>query len=234
MVSAVIVAAGSGTRMNNSVRKQYLILAGRPVLSHTLLIFDSCHFIDKIFLVVPEKDFNFCCKNIILPLKLHKKIDLVSGGKRRQDSVYNGLVAADNADNKKEGIVAIHDGVRPFIRPCQLETCIDGAKKFGACILGIPAFETLKQTDNACFTAKTINRDDVWLAQTPQAFKCSIIIKAHENARREGYTGTDDAQLVERLGKKVKVTKGSRFNIKITTEEDLLLADLIINSFKQI
>ena len=222
MVSAVIVAAGKGIRMNDTVRKQYLPLAGRPVLAHSLTLFEECNLISKIILVVPEDDFNFCKKEI-LPARSEKTVRLVPGGKKRQDSVYNGLLAAD--ENK--GIVVIHDGVRPFINIEMLELCINGAKEVGACIFGIPVHDTVKQVESG-HIIKTLERDTLWLAQTPQAFQYEIIRKAHENARLKGYEGTDDAFLVEQMGKHVKIINGSKNNIKITTREDLKLAEAVL------
>ena len=179
MVSALIVAAGKGIRMNDAVRKQYLPLAGRLVLSHTLAVFDGCHLISKIFLVIPRKDFDFCRKNI-LPMFI-KEIDLVAGGKERQDSVYNGLIAV----GENNGIVIIHDGVRPFVNKKMLESCVRGAKKHGACIIGVPVQDTLKKISGPGNIEKTIARDNIWLAQTPQAFKYDVIRKAHEYARKK-------------------------------------------------
>ena len=175
MVSAIIVAAGKGTRMNDKLRKQYVLLAGRPVLAYSLLAFDACDLIDCIILVVPEKDIDYCWKDILAPLKLYT-----------------------------------------------------GAREYGACILAIPADDTLKQVDSSGFICNTLKRDDILLAQTPQAFKYDLIIKAHENARSEGFAGTDDASLVERLGGKIKVIYGSRQNIKITTREDLIFAKALV------
>ena len=219
MVSAVIVAAGKGIRMNDTLRKQYLPLAGRPVLSHTLAVFDGCNLISKIFLVVPQKDFDYC-RNNILPM-LKKEINLVAGGKERQESVYNGLIAV----GKNNGIVIIHDGVRPFANKEMFESCVKGAKKHGACIIGVPVQDTLKKVNSSGHIIKTLERDTLWLAQTPQAFQYEIIRKAHENARLKGYAGTDDAFLVEQMGKHVKIIKGSKNNIKITTREDLRIAE---------
>ena len=224
MISAVIVAAGKGIRMNDTVRKQYLPLAGRPVLSHTLSIFDECNLINKIFLVVPKKDFDYC-RNNILPM-LKKEINLVAGGKERQDSVYNGLLSV----GENNGIVIIHDGVRPFTNKEMLESCIKGARKHGACIIGIPVQDTLKQISSSGDIEKTIERNNIWLAQTPQAFKYNIIKKAHEYARMKGHAGTDDANLVEKMGKFVKIIKGSKSNIKITTREDLRLAEVLLGA----
>ena len=224
MVSAVIVAAGKGIRMNDTVRKQYLPLAGRPVLAHSLTLFEECNLINKIILVVPEDDFDFCRKEI-LPAGSEKTVRLVPGGEKRQDSVYNGLLAADeNTD-----IVVIHDGVRPFIHIEMLELCISGAKEAGACILGIPVQDTVKQVESG-YIIKTLERDNLWLAQTPQAFQYEIIRKAHENARLKGYAGTDDAFLVEKMGNRVKIIKGSKNNIKITTREDLKLAEIMLQA----
>lgn len=231
MVSAIIVAGGKGARMSDGKPKQFLSLSGLPILSHTLLVFDACREIDRIFLVVPKEELNYCHTHILHPLKLKKKPGLVEGGIKRQDSVYNGLLAVNDAlSDEKSEIVVIHDGVRPFIRIDQISACINEAQKVGACILGIPAFDTLKRVNNSEYIEKTIHRNDIWLAQTPQAFNHSIIIKAHEDAKLHGYVGTDDASLVERLGKHVKIILGSRFNIKITTQEDLLLAHAILET----
>ena len=224
-VSAIIVAGGKGLRMNEATRKQYLMLAGIPILSHTIAVFDACDSVGEIFLVIPEQDFDFCRRHILSLLSIRKNIRLVPGGDERQDSVYNGLIALD----PKTEIALIHDGVRPFVRHEQIVACIRGAELSGACILGIPAFDTLKQVDNAGDIQNTIARDTVWLAQTPQTFRYDLILAAHESARIAGYSGTDDASLLERLGKKVKIIMGSRYNIKITTPEDLRLADAIIS-----
>jgi 2-C-methyl-D-erythritol 4-phosphate cytidylyltransferase len=227
-VSAIIVAAGKGIRMDDNVRKQYLLLDNRPLISHTIEVFDECNIIDKIFLVVPEEDFVFCNENILNQQNFQKKISLVPGGAKRQDSVYNGLLAIDNMID--DSIVVIHDGVRPFIRSEQLTECITCATDYDACILGIPAYDTLKRVNSSGFIEDTIERNTIWLAQTPQAFKYNLIRRAHENAIRTGINGTDDAMLVEQLGINVKVVRGSRCNVKITTKEDLLLARAMVKA----
>ena len=226
MVAAVIVAAGKGVRMQEPLRKQYLSLAGLPILARTLLIFDDCDLVDHIYLVIPEDDLDFCRKKIISQVKVNRDIDLVSGGARRQDSVYNGLQKID----PNCSIVVIHDGVRPFVNNDQLIATIKGARKFGACILGVPAYDTLKQVDAGDNIVDTLQRDTIWLAQTPQTFRCDLIKKAHKKAREEGYRGTDDASLVERLGVPVKIIRGSRGNIKITHKEDLEIAQCLLAS----
>ena len=224
MVSAIIVAAGRGTRMQGAQPKQYQLLAGIPILSRTLAAFDKCDPIKQIILVIPQVDFSFCQKNIIQHAGITRKIILAPGGERRQESVFNGLKAVDEACR----IVVIHDGVRPFVQNEQLIGCIDGARKSGACILGVPAYETLKQVDTSEHIIQTLKRDDVWLAQTPQAFRHELIRKAHDRAREEGYSATDDASLVERLGTPVKIIAGSRNNIKITVKEDLEMAGWLL------
>ena len=224
MVSAIIVAAGQGTRMQGEQRKQYLSLAGLPILTRTLAVFDKCDRIKQIILVIPRDDFNFCQKNILDPAGFSHKIIKAPGGERRQESVFNGLKEVDATCS----IVVIHDGVRPFVQNEQLIECIDGARESGACIMGVPAYETLKQVDTSDHILRTLKRDDVWLAQTPQAFRHDLIRKAHDRARMEGYSATDDACLVERLGAPVKIITGSRNNIKITIKEDLEMAGWIL------
>jgi len=226
MVSAIIVAAGKGIRMKGKMRKQYLELSGRPVLAHSIMTFDSCSLVDEIFLVIPKEDVEYCQNKILSLLDLNNQINLVCGGAKRQDSVYNGLQAI----NKNTDTVVIHDGVRPFIQPEELEECILGSKKFGACILGTPASDTLKRVDKSDIIETTLSRENIWLAQTPQVFRFDLILKAHETARRDGYVGTDDASLVERMGEDVKIINGGRFNIKITKMEDLAIAKAMFDA----
>jgi len=226
MVSAIIVAAGKGLRMEGVVPKQYLNLEGYPLVSHSLIKIDACQQIEDIVLVVPEKDMDYCQNDILSPLKLQKNIHLVSGGEHRQTSVYNGLLAIGHNTTT----VVIHDGVRPFICSEHLTSCIIGAKDCGACILAVQAGDTLKQVDPSGVIKKTLPRDTVWLAQTPQVFQYSLIMKAHETARQDGFIGTDDALLVERLGENVQVVEGCKTNIKITTKEDLAIAQAMLDA----
>ena len=223
-VYAIIVAAGKGIRLKDAVRKQYVTLEGIPILGRTLNIFDSCQRVNQIIVVVPKEDLDFCRNEILMAAKLQTDVILVAGGAERQDSVFNGLKAIESDD----GIVLIHDGVRPFVSPAQLVACITGAAELGACILGIPAFDTVKKVNSKNEITQTLKRETLWLAQTPQAFNVKLIKKAHEAAKQEGFIGTDDAALVERLGKVVKIMPGNRNNIKITNREDLKLARAIL------
>jgi len=224
---AIIVAAGKGIRMGDTVRKQYIALEGIPLLARTLDLFNRCDRIDRIILAVPEDDVDFCRSEILAAAGMNKEIRLVSGGAKRQDSVYNSLKTIDAND----GIVLIHDGVRPFVKMEHLVACIEGAKQHGACILGIPAFDTIKHVNAKNEITHTQQRDTLWLAQTPQTFQLKLIKKAHLAAKQEGFIGTDDASLVERLGEVVKIIPGSRNNIKITDQEDLKLARAILKDW---
>lgn len=230
MATAVIVAGGSGRRMGADRRKQYLVVGGVPVLARTLAAFDACEAIDDIYLVVPEADMAYCRREILSPMDFLKPVTLVPGGGERQESVYNGLSAVASSGKSGDAIVAIHDGVRPFVTPQEITACVESASAHGAAILATRAIDTLKRVDGAGLIDGTIARDAVWLAQTPQAFTLSVIRRAHEWAKQTGTAGTDDASLLEMQGAKVTVIEGSRRNIKITTPEDLLLAEALLAS----
>ncbi len=227
VADAIIVAGGSGLRMRSVTRKQYLPISGTPILSHTLRVFGDFRDFNQIILVIPEADFDFCRTQIIPYHDSSVPVSLVAGGLERQESVYAGLQALSHTS----GIVVIHDAVRPFIRSADITACIAGARKLGACILGIPAFDTLKQTAAGVVT-RTIDRSDIWMAQTPQAFQYDLIKKAHDAAKAADYVGTDDASLVERIGYPVHIIPGNRANIKITSPEDLSLAEALFSLFR--
>ena len=223
-VVAVIVGAGEGTRMRTHSRKQYMMLGDRPVLAHTLLVFDACEEIEEIFLVIPEGDDSLCKKEVVDPLRPGKPIHLVAGGATRQESVYHGLKAIDANCN----LVVIHDGVRPFAKTNKIAECIRVAKQYGGCILSLTASDTIKRVDEDDCVVSTLKRDMIRMAQTPQAFNYDIILRAHVAAQEESYLGNDDAELVERNGEVVKVIQGDPYNIKITTPEDLKLAEVLL------
>lgn len=227
--AAVIVAGGKGLRMKTDVRKQYLEIGEIPVLSRTIRAFDKCSGIHAVYIAAPADDINFCRRTIIDPYKFNTPVFLVEGGKERQESVFNGLKAVLSPCE----IVAVHDGVRPFIDPDHIEACLQAAYETGACISGIPAFDTLKQADENGNIVGTIDRSKIWLAHTPQVFHYDLILEAHEQALAEGISGTDDASLVEKMGKPVQIIEGSRLNIKITTPEDLVMGEAIYQSLCQ-
>ena len=222
---AIIVSAGKGVRMNRSTPKQYLLLQGRPVLCHTIIAFDSCPEVDNIILVVPENDIQFCREQLLSELNLKTPVNVLAGGKRRQDSVFNGILSIDD----RGGIVVIHDGVRPLVSSDMISRCIRKARTSGACILGVPLRDTLKAVDGNSVIKKTIPRESLWLAQTPQAFHYQLIRDAHEAAAKQGIEATDDAALLEWMGLPVTILGSTADNLKITTNEDLVLANIILS-----
>jgi len=223
-VVAIIPAGGSGRRMRSQSPKQYLLINGKPVLVHTLLKLQKISLIDDIRVVVPEEDILFVRENMKKPYQLNKISDVIAGGRERQDSVRNGLVGV----GEDYDIVVIHDGVRPFVTEEVLSRVIDAALQSGAAIAGMPAKDSVKEVHSDGSISRTLNRETVWLAQTPQAFQRRIIQEAYHNAAYDGYYGTDDASLVERLGIPVKMILGNYANIKITTPEDLVLAEALM------
>ena len=225
-VIALIPAAGKGERMNRSLPKQFLPLEGKPILHHTLQVFVKSPSIEGIVLVVDKDMMKYVRENLLLGKEFEKIEKVVEGGKSRQESVYRGLKSIKNCE-----IVVIHDAVRPFLNQEILEEAIRKAREEEAVITAIPLQDTLKEVGKKG-VQRTLNRENLWKAQTPQVFKYSLILEAHEKARKEGYLGTDDASLVERLGKRVGIVVGSPLNIKITTSLDLLLAEAILKEGK--
>ena len=224
MNSAIIVAAGQGARMGGALSKQYLPLGGVPILQRTLETFIHSGLFSEIILVVAASDITYCGQHILDGLPPEPPLRLVAGGRERQESVFNGL---DVVVGRDDDVVLIHDGVRPFVTRDVLARCIDAVHRQGAGILAVPVRDTLKVVDDDGRIAQTLARSAIWQAQTPQGFRLGLIKEAHRRAREEGVCSTDDAQLVERLGQRVKIVAGSRFNIKITTPEDLPLAEAI-------
>ena len=221
---AVIVSAGKGHRFMEGKMKQFHFLAGKPILAHTLDKFETCPLIHSILLVVGQEDMDFCLKEVIEKYKFRKVSQIVPGGKRRQESVKNGIDALP----KDTDIVAIHDGVRPFVTKAMIEDSIHSAVRYGAVVLAMPVKDTIKMANPDGTVLKTLDRESLWQVQTPQTFQINIIKEAYYRATEDGSMGTDDASLVERLGVKIHILPGSYTNIKITTPEDLLLANLFI------
>lgn len=225
-VCAVIVAGGAGRRFGGDTPKQYRLLAGEPLILRTLRVFDECPAIDRTVLVVPAGDIPRVAASILPGAGLIKPVHLAAGGQSRQESVCNGLQHVP----EEVAFVAIHDAVRPLVSLACIASCIEGARMNGACIAALPAWDTLKRVEADGSIRGTLPRDRIWLAQTPQVFRTKLIRDAHAAACRSGWTGTDDAQLVERIGARVHVTPGSRMNFKITTPDDLHLAEMLLSS----
>ena len=219
--TAIIVAAGSGTRMRSQVNKHLLLLAGKPVIAHTLLAFEHCRPVDAIILVTSEATRG-AYRDVIAKYAITKVERVVLGGETRRDSVYNGLKAAHDAD-----IILIHDGARPLIAQREIEAVIRDAAEYGAAVVAVPAKDTTIRAQRG-FIAEHLERSTLWQVQTPQGFKAGIIKEAYAAALRDGVQATDDTGLVTRLGGNVKITAGSYANIKITTPEDLAVAEALV------
>lgn len=226
-ITAIVLAGGSGKRMNSSVPKQYLMLAGKPVLYYALHAFDESAVTD-IVLVAGVGGTDYCKEEIVHRYGIRKVCAVVEGGKERYDSVYRGLLAAENAD-----YVLIHDGARPLVTADVIARSVAGARECGACVTGMPVKDTIKQVGADGFVDATPERRLLWQIQTPQAFCGPLIRDAYakvladvEQGRIDGGGITDDAMVLEcASGRRVKVIEGSYRNLKITTPEDLVLAE---------
>jgi 2-C-methyl-D-erythritol 4-phosphate cytidylyltransferase len=222
--SAIITAAGLGKRFGEDAPKQFLPLLGKPVLAHSLETVSRCELIDEIIVVVPADRVGYTRKDIVEKLGIPKVGCVIPGGAERQDSVQAGF----DALSEKPGIVVVHDGVRPFVSLWLLEEVIKEAYEWGGAIAALPSNDTIKKSTSDGLIENTVPRDSLWFAQTPQAFRYEILKDAFIKASDEGFRGTDESLLVERTGIKVKLVKGSPYNIKITTPEDLRLGELIL------
>jgi 2-C-methyl-D-erythritol 4-phosphate cytidylyltransferase len=221
---AVIVSAGKGQRFMDGKKKQFYFLANRPILVHTLDKFENCPLVHSILLVVGQEDMGYCLKEIVEKYQYRKISQIVPGGKRRQESVRNGIEALA----KDAEVVVIHDGVRPFVTREMIEESIHSAQRFGAVVTAMPVKDTIKIAHPNGTVLQTLDRESLWQIQTPQTFLAHVIKEAHQKATEDGFVGTDDASLVERLGIKVHILPGAYTNIKITTPEDLILANLFL------
>lgn len=219
---AVVPAAGSGRRMGGGSPKQFLLLGGVPVLVRTLAILGSSKALGGIVVVAPPAAVERT-RRLVARHRLPRVLAVIPGGRERQESVWLGLQALPPAAD----LVLIHDAVRPFITPGLVEAVVDAAGRFGAAACGLPVRETIKRTREG-FVEATVDREGLWLVQTPQAFRLTLLWEAHEKARRDGFLGTDDAVLAERMGAPVRMVAGLLENFKITTPEDLARARAVV------
>ncbi len=222
---AIIVAGGSGKRMLHNRPKQYLSLGGIPILARTLIVFEKTPAIDRIVVVVPSCDIAYVKEEIVKKHGITKAMQVQPGGETRQDSVLAGLKALGENDE----IIVIHDGVRPFLTEEFINLSIVEASRTGAVVPVLSPVDTVKVVDRDGVVRDTPRRSDMRLAQTPQVFMKNIIVGAYERAYEDGFYGTDDASIVERMGIEVRTMLGMSSNIKITTEEDLALGEFILS-----
>ena len=223
-IGVVIPAAGRGKRMMSNINKQYLKLFSRPVIAHTLDLFYQDNRIKDIVLVVRDTEVSYCQKQVLEKYNFNN-VQIVAGGETRRESVYAGLMAFSPAID----YVIIHDGARPLLDRQVVNRVINEVEEYKAITTGVQVKDTIKTKDNGDFVARTIDRDKLVAIQTPQAFAYQLIIEAHKKIS-DNVKVSDDASLVEKLGKPVKIVKGSYQNIKITTPEDLDYARLILKN----
>lgn len=223
-VTAIVLAAGQGKRMNSNIQKQFMILDNYPVLYYSLKCFQECSKVTRIILVTGQSEIEYCKNHIVDPYNFLKVTDIIAGGAERYDSVEQGLKCI------QDGIVIIHDGARPFVTNHMILESIDVAIKEGACTVGMPVKDTIKVVNEFGYGIQTPDRKTLWQIQTPQAFQVSIIKEAYRKMRMSKDENiTDDTMLVERyLGIRTKVIEGDYKNVKITTPEDMALAETFI------
>ena len=227
--TAIVLAAGKGTRMGTKIHKQYLEICGRPVLYYAINAFEQSDVIDDIVLVTGQDEIEYCRKEIVEKYNLSKVRFIVVGGKERYNSVYNGLKCVE------DGIVFIHDGARPFVDRDTIMRAYNTVITEGACIVAMPVKDTIKISDKEGYVESTPDRSTVWMVQTPQVFSAEIIKAAYDKIMKTDCTGvTDDAMVVEQtMDRKVKFVEGSYMNIKITTPEDLEIGELFVKKLEK-
>jgi len=225
-VSVIIPAAGFGERMGATIGKQFLLLDGKPILVHTLERFQACEAVDEVIVVTQKTSFALI-DEVKQKYNLTKLKLPVEGGLRRQDSIANALKTVDT----RVEIVSVHDAVRPFVHLREITQSIETAKYFGASIVAVRAKDTIKQAATDGRVERTLNRSSLWSVQTPQTFQKKILCDAYEFAVKNNITATDDSFLAEQIGVSPIIVEGSYENIKITTPDDLLLAELLLKRF---
>lgn len=224
---AVVVAAGKGTRMGSGIKKQFIHIEDKPVLYYTLKVFSECPLIDEVILVLSNEDVEYCKKNIIDKYGIEKIGAIVEGGTERQESVYRGLLETQNCE-----IVLIHDGARPFVTNRIIEDGIKYARIYGASACGVMPKDTIKIKNSEGFSVSTPERSTLISVQTPQCFRYKTILNCHQRLNNEKIVVTDDTMVVEKYGHKVFLYEGDYSNIKITTQDDLIVAESIFSSSK--
>jgi len=227
-IGAVIVAAGKGERFGENIKKQFYPLKGKPIIVWTLNTFDKIDRIGELIIVVEKEDKEFFLKEILNKYQFSKNIRLAEGGNMRQDSVFNGIMSTSEDVN----IIVIHDGVRPFVSHEIINNVIDESIREGAAIAAIKENDTTVSSIGG-YIESFFDRNSIYRVQTPQAFKRELIIKGLNKAYKNGFYGTDDSSLITRMGKKVKIVEGSSKNIKITSRDDLYIAERILENLRK-
>lgn len=227
-ITAIVLAAGSGSRMKSKTKKKFMEIKGKPVIWYSLFEFEKSR-VDEIILVTGKEDIDYCKKEIVEKYNLKKIKNVVAGGSERYESVYNGLKEVTG------NIVLIHDGARPLINNEIIERSIEGTIKSDACVVGVPVKDTIKRANKEGYIIDTPNRSELWITQTPQSFKTDLVKMAYKKMKEELEKGnttlniTDDAMVVEEFTtNQVRFVQGDYKNIKVTTPEDIDIAELFI------
>ena len=227
-ITAIVLAAGSGSRMKSKTKKQFMEIKGKPVIWYSLFEFEKSR-VDEIILVTGKEDIDYCKKEIVEKYNLKKIKNVVAGGSERYESVYNGLKEVTG------NIVLIHDGARPLINNEIIERSIEGTIKSDACVVGVPVKDTIKRANKEGYIIDTTNRSELWITQTPQSFKTDLVKMAYKKMKEELEKGnttlniTDDAMVVEEFTtNQVRFVQGDYKNIKVTTPQDIDIAELFI------
>jgi 2-C-methyl-D-erythritol 4-phosphate cytidylyltransferase len=223
-VVAVIPAGGSGQRMGTATPKQFLPLGNVPLLLHSLQVFERCASISQVILVVPKNERERTLSDVVERYGIKKVVKVVAGGATRQESVYHGLKETD----PDAEIVVIHDAVRPFVTEDLIERSIEAARKNGGAIVAVPMKETVKEVGPDGHILRTVDRSQLWLAQTPQTFRRTLLMEGYRSAECDQFHATDEAAVMERLGQKIAIVVGRWDNMKITTVEDFQMAEAIL------
>lgn len=224
ITAALIPAAGRGQRMGLDTEKQFLPLGGKPLLAYTLARFEATPAIDRIVVVVPSGREAFCRREIVVPGGMRKVTHIVAGAETRQRSVMAGFSCLD----QDVDVVVIHDGARPFVTPSLIQAAVDAAAAVGSSVAAIPESDTLKRVSTSGTVIETVDRRNLWRAQTPQAFRRAILQQALAYAAEHNLDATDEASIVEWLSWPVRIFPGSVRNFKITSPDDLVLAEFLL------
>ncbi len=226
-VTAILVAAGKGKRMGRK-EKMFISLRGKPLIAHALEALNKLSIIDEIILVVNRANRERVDREIVRRYRLKKVSRIVIGGATRTESVYKGLREV----SEETDFVLVHDGARPFIEKETVTAALKQARRFGAAVVGVAVKATIKKIKQGLIVDSTLAREKLWEIQTPQVFKRQLICEAYREGQSGGIRATDDSSLVERIGHRVKIVTGSYDNIKITTPQDLAVAEVILRKRK--
>lgn len=227
-IGAIIPAAGMGSRMKATEKKQFMLLENREILEWTLVHILKSETIDEIWVVVPLESVILVDEKVAKWVKMHsfkQPINVVAGGANRQESVYKAIKSIPESFDW----IVVHDGVRPFLDSFWLDRNLDHMRNFDSIVSALPSTDTLKIADVSHVVQTTLNRDEIWSVQTPQVFRREALIKAHEDALKDDFIGTDDASLMERYNYKVLLCEGEKTNIKITSPMDLIIGKAILD-----